>query len=311
MEGFGIETYGERYGEALTAPDVTAAVLAELAGPDRRALELAVGTGRIALPLAALGVEVTGHRRLAGDGRAPAGQARRPLTVHGVVDAARLGVRGSTAMTAWPLFGLRVVTPTIELRYPDDALAERLAALTLEPIHDPAVMPFGLPWTDAPVEERARNTLQYLWRERGALTPESWSVPLAVLDGDEVVGIQTVLATGFATLRAVETGSWLIQAAQGRGIGTTMRRAVLHLAFAGFGAEVATTAAWHDNGASLGVTTKLGYEPNGEDVLLRREAADRMLRYRMTRARWVSLGGNRVDHELHGVEACLPLLGAG
>jgi SAM-dependent methyltransferase len=34
--------------------------LAELAGPDGRALELAIGTGRVALPLAARGVEVRG-----------------------------------------------------------------------------------------------------------------------------------------------------------------------------------------------------------------------------------------------------------
>ena len=40
--------------------EVTAGVLADLAGPGRRALELAIGTGRVALPLAARGVEVHG-----------------------------------------------------------------------------------------------------------------------------------------------------------------------------------------------------------------------------------------------------------
>ncbi len=41
------------------AVEATASVLAELAG-DGRALELAVGTGRVALPLARRGVEVHG-----------------------------------------------------------------------------------------------------------------------------------------------------------------------------------------------------------------------------------------------------------
>src|SRR5713101_6663898 len=66
MEGFGPETYGERnaavydqFHRASSAADDAAAFLAELAdgGP---ALELAIGTGRVALPLAALGVSVEG-----------------------------------------------------------------------------------------------------------------------------------------------------------------------------------------------------------------------------------------------------------
>ncbi|HEX5299015.1 MAG TPA: class I SAM-dependent methyltransferase [Streptosporangiaceae bacterium] len=40
--------------------EVTAAALADLAGPAGRALEFAIGTGRVALPLAARGVEVHG-----------------------------------------------------------------------------------------------------------------------------------------------------------------------------------------------------------------------------------------------------------
>jgi SAM-dependent methyltransferase len=65
MEDYGPETYGERVADVYdtwyklgdTAPE--AALLAELAAGGR-ALELGIGTGRIALPLAALGVEVHG-----------------------------------------------------------------------------------------------------------------------------------------------------------------------------------------------------------------------------------------------------------
>ena len=51
--------------------------LADLAGPGGRALELAIGTGRVALPLAARGIEVHGIDLSDGDGRAAAGQTRR------------------------------------------------------------------------------------------------------------------------------------------------------------------------------------------------------------------------------------------
>ena len=66
MDGFRPETYGDRIAEvydAMTAglPDPGDCVdrLAELAGPGP-ALELGIGTGRVALPLAARGVEVHG-----------------------------------------------------------------------------------------------------------------------------------------------------------------------------------------------------------------------------------------------------------
>ena len=65
MKGYGPETYGERiadrYDELFADLDPTdaAALLAELAG-DGPALELAIGTGRVALPLAARGVDVRG-----------------------------------------------------------------------------------------------------------------------------------------------------------------------------------------------------------------------------------------------------------
>jgi SAM-dependent methyltransferase len=70
MEGYGKETYGEqiadeyddlwrvRIRDGETEDAVT--LLAGLAGEQRRAVELAVGTGRIALPLQAQGVHVTG-----------------------------------------------------------------------------------------------------------------------------------------------------------------------------------------------------------------------------------------------------------
>lgn len=55
-------TYDADDGVRFTAEHLAleSAFLADLAGPGRRALEFAIGTGRIALPLAARGIEVSG-----------------------------------------------------------------------------------------------------------------------------------------------------------------------------------------------------------------------------------------------------------
>lgn len=208
----------------------------------------------------------------------------------------------------WPLFGLRVVTPRIELRYPDDELVAALAELAAEGIHDPATMPFSVPWTDAPTGgQQERNTMQFFWRTRAESTPEKWILPMAVMADGEPVGVQSIHTTGYAITRVIETGSWLGQAFQGQGIGIEMRAAILHLGFAGFGAECATTGGFEDNGASLGVTRRLGYEPNGEKVEVRRGEPARLLLFRMTRAMWQQR--RRDDIEIEGLEPCLELYG--
>ncbi len=47
------------------------------------------------------------------------------------------------------------------------------------------------------------------------------------------------------------------------GLWAKLHRAVLHLAFAGLGAQSATSIAFTDNPASLAISRKLGYEPDG------------------------------------------------
>ena len=50
----------------------------------------------------------------------------------------------------WPLGGLRLLTPGLELRLasPDDL--DALASLAADGVHEPGVQPFAFPWTDAP-----------------------------------------------------------------------------------------------------------------------------------------------------------------
>jgi RimJ/RimL family protein N-acetyltransferase len=208
----------------------------------------------------------------------------------------------------WPLFDLRIVTPRLELRYPGDDDLFALAGILSEGIHDPETMPFAEPWTRAESPELERNGLRFWWSRRAALQPDNWTLPFAVSEHGELVGVQDVFARHFATTRTVTTGSWLVQRAQGQGIGKEMRAAVLHFAFAGLRAVEAYTDAFDDNPASLGVTRALGYEPNGAHLYDREGKPVRVLAFTLSRATWEAQ--RRADIEIVGLDACLPLLGA-
>ncbi|CAN5858470.1 GNAT family protein [soil metagenome] len=212
------------------------------------------------------------------------------------------------AHTIWPLFDLRVRTARLELRPATDELLVAVADLAAAGVHDAATMPFLEAWTDAPPDELRRGTLQWGWRHRAGWAPEAWNLGLAVLLGGEVVGVQDIGAEQFAKLRTVHTGSWLGRCHQGQGIGTEMRGAVLHLAFAGLGATVAYSGAWHDNAPSIAVSRRHGYVDNGERVLLRRGVPDRQLDFRLERSAWEER--RRDDVTIEGLGPCLPLFGA-
>ena len=112
---------------------------------------------------------------------------------------------------------------------------------------------------------------------------------MAVIVDGVTVGLTDLLATDFPRLHGVATGSWLGREFQGHGIGKEMRIATLTLGFDGLGADYATTGAFHDNEASKGVTTSLGYEPTGWRDTLRRDERDRILEYRMSREHWLTI----------------------
>jgi RimJ/RimL family protein N-acetyltransferase len=207
----------------------------------------------------------------------------------------------------WPLFDLEVRTPLLTLRYLDDALAVDVVDLIQAGIHDPDTMPFATPWSTAPSPERERDAFRFWWRSRAETTTEAWNLSFAVLAGGVVVGSGGIGAHKFVRLRSFETGSWLSRAHQGRGLGTEMRAALLHLGFAGLGAAEATTAAWSDNARSLAVTRHWGYEPNGVFVGLQGERRGQLHRFRMSRDHWESI--RRDDIELVGVDPCRDLLG--
>ncbi len=207
----------------------------------------------------------------------------------------------------WPLFGLRLTTPRLELRVPDlDDLAE-LAGVAASGVHEPGVQPFVAAWTDGPPEQVARNTLQWHWSLWGRWSPDDWSLDFVVVADGTVIGTQGLSARHFPTLREVGTGSWLGRAHHGRGYGTEMRAAVLELAFAGLDAAYATSEAFADNAASYAVSRKLGYVDDGVQRHVVRGAAVVGRRLRLDRQRWAA--ARTVPVQVSGLQPCLPMFG--
>ena len=102
-------------------------------------------------------------------------------------------------------------------------------------IHEPSTMPFTNPWTDTPLPRRHYESLRFWWSARANWSPENWHFTGAVFVDGAPVGVQALIATNFARLRTVESGSWLGRQHQGQGLGKEMRAAILHLAFEGSG----------------------------------------------------------------------------
>jgi len=204
----------------------------------------------------------------------------------------------------WPLFVLRLSTLDLELRPMTEADQVAVSDLLPDDVElDPAAATY-------PVDDRLGRRIvvhQTYWRAYGTWRPESWRLNFAVLAGGELIGAQELEGNDFLALCTVETSSFLVTRARGRGFGKQMRRAVLALAFGPLQAQAAITEAWHDNHASLGVSRALGYRPNGESLHRRGNGVDTMLHMRLRRADWFAAGFPQVS--IDGFDACRPLFG--
>jgi RimJ/RimL family protein N-acetyltransferase len=148
---------------------------------------------------------------------------------------------------------------------------------------------------------------QGYWKSVGTWSITAWELLFVVRRGDEVIGVQCLEGNDFLVTRTVDTASWLVAGARGHGHGKDMREAVLSLAFDHLDAAAAITSAWHDNFASLGVSTSLGYLPNGVSRHARRDSVDTMVHLRMTRSDWQSKP--RIPVEVLGLDGTRPFFG--
>jgi RimJ/RimL family protein N-acetyltransferase len=195
---------------------------------------------------------------------------------------------------AWPLHGLALRTPDLVLRGMTEADAVALEqVLPADVDTDPALPDLGHP------------VLQSYWRAAGRWSLADWELPFAVEHGGELVGVQGLEGKDFGVLKTVDSYSWLVPAARGRGLGTQMRAAVLALAFGSLGAVRAVSEAFETNVASLGVSWRLGYVDNGVDLHRDGDQVVRMQRLRLDARDWIP----PFPVEVTGLAPCLPLLG--
>jgi RimJ/RimL family protein N-acetyltransferase len=204
-----------------------------------------------------------------------------------------------------PLYGLRVRTPRLELRLPDEDELVELFRLAEAGIHPPEEMPFAVAWTDDLNQE---SFLAHHRSLRDGWEPAAWTLELGTWEDGQLVGTQGIHAKRFASEHVVGTGSWIGRAHQGRGVGTEMRTAVVELAFRHLGAEAVTSAVFAANTASRRVSEKLGYTVTGRDTMSPRGVPQPHLQVRLDRADWA---GAPFAVEVEGLEPCLPLFGAG
>jgi RimJ/RimL family protein N-acetyltransferase len=206
----------------------------------------------------------------------------------------------------WPLFDLCLQTPDLTLRPMTEADQATIADLLPDDVElDPAAT------TYATGDERTGRGIvvhQGYWKAYGTWRPEAWRLNFTVRAAGELLGAQELEGNDFPALRTVDTSSFLIATARGRGYGQQMRAAVLALAFGPMRAQAAITSAWHDNHASLGVSRALGYQPNGESLHARGNSADVMLHMRLLRADWLASGAAE-QVQISGFEACRSLFG--
>ena len=205
----------------------------------------------------------------------------------------------------WPLFDLQLVTKRLVLRPPRDEDFAGLIEATDAGIHGPEEMPFSVPWTDVEPSARRIMSAKHWWALRANWTSEDWHLGLAVFLEGRPVGVQSILGKHFPTLKEVSTGSWLTKSAQGRGIGREMRAAALRLAFDGLGAEIARSAAFVDNPASLAVSRAIGYRENGRLREAPRGVPKEIIGFELTREEWREVSKGFEPAQILGLEGCV------
>src|SRR5690349_13974938 len=129
------------------------------------------------------------------------------------------------------LFGVRVTTPRLTMRLGTTGEVRTLGELAQRGIHPPEEMPFGVAWSDRAALPGFLEEFAAFHREHlTGWSREEWHLDLLVWEHGVLVGTQGIGGRRFAEEPVVATGSWLGREAQGRGIGTEMRAAVLELA---------------------------------------------------------------------------------
>lgn len=165
--------------------------------------------------------------------------------------------------------------------------------------HDPnAVLLDGL---DAAANRRLSiQRYRCNWDARSA---ESWHLMWGVHRNGSLIGVHILEAGHFLEPRRVDSSSWLVHESRGLGVGTSMRVAMLGLAFDHLGALAVVTSWKAGNLASLGALRKVGLLENGVRTSRSPSGAFQLQHLRMTRERWL-VNDWRGQVQVVGLNAC-------
>jgi RimJ/RimL family protein N-acetyltransferase len=214
----------------------------------------------------------------------------------------------ATVNSPYPPLNVSVETPRVTLLGATDDLLYQLLPAVRAGVVSPAESPFDDPmslYAESP--EREWRWLRAIWKGRGTATADSWRLYFVVVVDGQPVGMQDLIGEEFRAYGTVTTFSWLKPGARTGGVGTEMRSAILHLAFAGLGASEASSEGFIDNAASNRVSQKVGYQANGLSWASRRGEPAQLQKWTLTRETWESVRRN--DIKLSGVEECKTALG--
>jgi RimJ/RimL family protein N-acetyltransferase len=205
---------------------------------------------------------------------------------------------------AWPLHGIRLRTADLDLQVMTEADLPTLSSVLPD---DVGLNPHATRY--AGLDGRANRSAiiaQAYWRALGVWSPDDWALPFVVRSGGEVVGAQWLEGPDWRADRTVDSSSWLVAPARGRGLGKQMRAAVLALAFGRLRADAAVSSAVVENRSSLGVSRALGYRDTHRSVL--EHSGETLQHVRLGRATWEASGQAR-EVVIAGVSPALPLFG--
>ena len=206
---------------------------------------------------------------------------------------------------SWPLHGIRLRTADLDLQVMTEADLPTLWSVLPD---DVGMNPHAT--TYAGLDGRANRSAiiaQAYWRALGVWSPDDWALPFVVRSGGEVVGAQWLEGPDWRADRTVDSSSWLVAPARGRGLGKQMRAAVLALAFGPLRADAAVSSAVVDNavvprrlaGPRLPRHAPLGARALGGDAAARASRARRRGR----------ASGQAREVVIAGVSPALPLFG--
>lgn len=204
----------------------------------------------------------------------------------------------------WPLRGIRLTTPDLELRPATEEDLPTLVEILPDDLElDPSATRY------AGLDELANRRailVQGYWRAMGGWSPGEWVLPFVVRREGVPVGMQALEGPDYTRDRTVDSWSWLRASARGLGLGKQMRTAVLELAFGHLGAAAAVSSAVVDNTSSLGVSRSLGYRDTHTSVL--DHSGETLQHLRLERSNWLASGLGRAI-EVSGARVALPFFG--